>query len=253
MVIRLVIPDIRYAGRTLDAWLAGDSARVSGRALSCDGSSAVADAKTPQETGDVLLGRGGPYADPSGDLLVGGTVRDEVDDLLLPRRQLGRGGFGPRLAAPKPGAERLATVRELAARDTEERATQPAYGDRGVEVAIRTGLKGDPCSRRVGAFGNDDGRNEVRKLGEDAIVGVPLIEDHQGVRPASKEGATSIGVRDVRFGQGRTHSLFEIRRSVDNENRQGVPLSKRMHPRGLTTRAHKHWGRSIVYLLISTE
>jgi hypothetical protein len=47
--------------------------------------------------------------------------------------------------------------------------------------------------------------------------------------------------------------LFEIRRSVDNEHRQGVPLSKRMHPRGLTTRRFKHWGRSSVYLLISTQ
>ena len=121
IVRQAVIPVLKYSDGAGMLSLAHRATGAGGHAPSCDRGCAVAHAKAPQKTSDVLLGRGGPYADPSGDLLVGGTVRDQVDDLLLPGRQLGRGGFGPRLAAAEPGAEHLATVRELGRASCRER------------------------------------------------------------------------------------------------------------------------------------
>ncbi len=86
MVIRLVLPGIRYVGPRRRRSLARRATGSGGRAPSCDRGSAVAHAKTPEKPGDVLLGRGGPYADASGDLLVRRARRDQLDDLTLPGR-----------------------------------------------------------------------------------------------------------------------------------------------------------------------
>ena len=86
MVSRLVMLVIEYADDAGMLCLAHRATGTGGRAPSCDRGSAVANAKAPEKAGDVLLGRGGPYADPSGYLLVRRARRDQLDDLTLPGR-----------------------------------------------------------------------------------------------------------------------------------------------------------------------
>ena len=164
MVSRLVIPVIKYAKSAGMLSLAHRATGAGGRAPSCDRGSAVAHAKAPEKTGDVLLGRGGPYADPSGYLLVRRARRDQLDDLTLPGRELHR-SRDPRSSPDrsKPRADRLPAVRRLSAHYGGDRCSQRLHRDVRREITIDAFLDGRERCACGGVLSKDQGWNTIQR------------------------------------------------------------------------------------------